>query len=66
MGIDFLNLDLAEGAEELRYELRPPAVPRSQIDAKIEGRSGWVTNVLFSLRPGVRGLSKLNRKNMRW
>jgi len=40
----------------LNYTLRPPAVPRSEENAEswYEAR-GWRTNILYNLRPGLKG-----------
>ena len=57
-GVDFKNPEWNQNGslpKTLDYALRPVASPRSESSESVEGRSGWLTNLLFSRRPAQNG-----------
>jgi len=62
-GVDFKNAEWNQNGslpKTLDYALRPVASPRSEASESVEGRSGWLTNLLFSRRPAQNGPTKKN------
>ena len=62
-GVDFKNPEWNQNGslpKTLDYALRPVASPRSESSESVEGRSGWLTNLLFSRRPAQNGPTAKN------
>ena len=62
-GVDFKNPEWNQNGslpKTLNYALRPVASPRSESSESVQGRSGWLTNLLFSRRPAQNGPTAKN------